>query len=171
MRAILSQKGELDTMADTQDFRMNRSSTSCKVTMSEMLMSNMKNYFNKTRPKFGIKNYEMKDNMHKEPYFQISKIAINKKDKPDGVFDQYIKLKSFVPPAKYDLMYDWTKNFEKRGKFLKGQKISYIEEILIDGKKRPKPAPTTYNHKEYIGKGLSAGKKDSTAEKICGFIE
>lgn len=115
----------------------------------------MKNYFNKMRPKFGMKNYEVKDNMHKEPYFKIDKIAINKKDKPDGHFDNYVKMKSFVPPAKYDLIQDWTKNFEKRGKFLKGQKISFVDLIMIDGKKRPKPAPTSYKHKEYIGKGIS----------------
>lgn len=112
--------------------------------MNEMLENNMKSYFNKTRPKFGMKNYEVKSNMHKEPYYKIDSIAVNKKDKPDGVFDQYVKLKSGVPPAKYDLTQDWTKNFEKRGKFLKGQKITYIESILIEGKKRPKPAPTTY---------------------------
>lgn len=51
-----------------------------------------------------MKNYEIKDNMHKEPYFQIHKIAVNKKDKPDGVFDQYVKLKSGVPAAKYDMI-------------------------------------------------------------------
>lgn len=159
-------------MAETQDnYKMNRSSTSCKVTVNEMMEANMKSYFNKMRPKFGIKNYEVKDNMHREPYFKIDKIAINKKDKPDGVFDQYVKLKSSVPPAKYDLIQDWSKNFEKRGKFLKAQKITYIESILIDGKKRPKPGPNTYKHQEYIGKGLSTNKKSSTSEKICGFIE
>lgn len=80
----------------------------------------MKNYFNKMRPKFGIKNYEIKDNMHKEPHYKIDKIAISKNDKANGVFDQYIKDRAFVPAAKYDMAIDWTKNFEKRGKFLKG---------------------------------------------------
>lgn len=130
----------------------------------------MKSYFNKTRPKFGIKNYELKDNMIKAPYYKIDAIAVNKKDKPDGVFDQYVKMKSGVPPAKYDILQDWAKNFEKRGKFLKGQKLTYIDDILIDGKKRPKPAPGLYKHKEYIGKDLGGGKK-ATSEKICGFIE
>ena len=174
VKAILSQRGigDTSTMAETHnENKMNRSSTSCKVTMNEMLESNMKNYFNKMRPKFGMKNYEIKDNMQKEPYYRIDKIAISKKDKPDGVFDQYVKLKAGVPPAKYDMMIDWTKNFDKRGKFLKAQKISYIESILIDGKKRPKPAPGLYKHKEYIGKNVSTNKKSSTSEKICGFIE
>lgn len=117
-----------------------------------------------------MKNYEIKDNMHREPYYRIDKIAIAKKDKPDGVFDQYVKMKSFVPAAKYDMTIDWTKNFEKRGKFLKGEKITYIGSILNDGKKRPKPAPTSYNHKEYIGKNIPKGK-DAQAEKMCGFIE
>lgn len=73
-------------MAESE-FKMNRSSTTCKVTINEMLESNMKSYFNKTRPKFGIKNYDLKDNMHKAPYYKIDAIAVNKKDKPDGVFD------------------------------------------------------------------------------------
>lgn len=172
MKAVLSQRGfDADTMADTYDNKINRSSTSCKVTINEMLENNMKNYFNKMRPKFGMKNYEIKDNMHREPYYKIDKIAISKKDKADGVFDQYVKMKSFVPPAKYDMAIDWTKNFDKRGKFLKGDKISYISSILMEGKKRPSPAPTSYNHKEYIGKNISTNRKDSTSEKICGFIE
>ena len=90
VKAILSQRGigDTSTMAETHnDNKMNRSSTSCKVTMNEMLESNMKNYFNKMRPKFGMKNYELKDNMQKEPYYRIDKIAISKKDKADGVFD------------------------------------------------------------------------------------
>jgi hypothetical protein len=41
---------------------------------------------------------------------------------------------------------------------------------LIEGKKRPCPAPTSYKHTEYIGKNIPKGK-DSTSEKICGFIE
>lgn len=175
VKAILSQRGfgETSTMAETQnEYKMNRSSTSCKVTINEMLESNMKSYFNKMRPKFGMKNYEIKDNMHKEPYFKIDKIAVNKTDKKDGVFDQYVKLKSGVPPAKYDMIQDWTKNFDKRGKFLKAQKISFVDSIMIDGKKRPKPAPGLYKHKEYIGKNISTNKKSSgTSEKMCGFIE
>ena len=30
----------------------------------------MKNTFNLTRPKFGIKSYEVADNMHYEPYYK-----------------------------------------------------------------------------------------------------
>jgi hypothetical protein len=108
--------------------------------------------------------------MLKEPFYKIDKIAVSKKDKPDGVFDQYIKMKAFVPAAKYDMICDWTKNFDKRGKFPKGTKVSYIDEILIEGKKRPMPAPTSYKHKEYIGQNISR-VKDSTSEKMCGFIE
>lgn len=124
MKKILSQRGgEVDTLADTNDYAY-RTSTSLKksnnVTINEYLEHNMKSYFNKTRPKFGMRHYEVKSNMHKEPYYKIDAIAINKKDKPDGVFDRYVKMKSWIPPAKYDLIQDWSKNFEKRGKFLKG---------------------------------------------------
>jgi hypothetical protein len=70
---VLSHRGvEDETMAEThdyKDYRMNRSYTSCKVTINEMLESNMKGYYNKLKPKFGMKNYDLKDNMHREPYF------------------------------------------------------------------------------------------------------
>ena len=49
-KAVLSQRQhglDIVTMADTNDYRRNRSSTSCKVTVNEMIESNMKDYFNK----------------------------------------------------------------------------------------------------------------------------
>ena len=76
------------------DQRMNKSNTSCKITVNEMISGNMKNYYNKQHPKFGIKNYEVKDNMNLEPYFKIEQILMSKNMKANGVFDQYLKLKS-----------------------------------------------------------------------------
>lgn len=73
------------------------------------------------RPKFGIKNYEIYDRL-KEPAYKMDKNQLkkDKPKKPDGVFDQYIKMKAFVPAAKYDMICDWTKNFDKRGVLPKG---------------------------------------------------
>jgi hypothetical protein len=91
----------------------------------------------------------------------------------DGAFDAYLKLKAQVPPAKYEELVDWsaTSTFNNRGKFQKAERITYLDSILREGKKRPRPAPTSYKYKEFFGKGVSLNKKGSTAEKICGFIE
>ena len=35
------------------------------------MMDQMKLYYNKARPKYGIKNYHMYDNYIKEPYYKI----------------------------------------------------------------------------------------------------
>jgi hypothetical protein len=43
---------------------------------------------------------------------------------------------------------------------------------MIEGKKRPMPAPTSYKHKEYIGTNIYPKVlKDVGSEKMCGFIE
>ena len=54
---------------------------------------------------------------------------------------------------------------------MKSERITYIDSILKEGKKRPRPAPTSYKFKEYMGKGITATKNSRTSEKICGFIE
>lgn len=72
------------------------------MTVNEVIQNQMKNYFNKMRPKFGIKNYDIKDNMHKEPYHKVKQISLSKNPNLNGVFDQYLKLKAQVPPAKYE---------------------------------------------------------------------
>jgi len=45
---------------------------------------------------------------------------------------------------------DWSKNFAKRGKWLKGPKITFTESVMSENKKRPKPAPTAYTMKSGI---------------------
>jgi hypothetical protein len=56
-----------------------------------MIESNMKNFFNKTRPKFGLKNYSVADTTLKDAMFKIKSIAINKKDGKDSFTDIYTK--------------------------------------------------------------------------------
>jgi hypothetical protein len=115
-------------MANTTDYH-HRSNLSVqnKLSVNDVIENNMKNYFNKARPKFGIHHYEVMSNDHREPFYKIDKIAVSKNEKADGVFDKYVKLKSHVPAAKYNMTQDWTKNFGKRGAFLKGPKVTYIE--------------------------------------------
>jgi len=83
--------------------------------------SSMRLYFNKAKPKFGMSHYEIHDNMQKEPYFKIHKIAINKRDKPkDHFFDDYVKIHGPKPaPGKYKTEFNWTDNFKNKGKFFK----------------------------------------------------
>ena len=50
----------------------------------------------------------------------------------------------WVPPAKYNQTSDWNKHFPGRGKWLKGDKVTFTNQILIDNKKKPRPGPATY---------------------------
>lgn len=122
----------------------------------------MRLYFNKAKPKFGMSHYEIHDNMQKEPYFKIHKIAINKRDKPkDHFFDDYVKIHGPKPaPGKYKTEFNWTDNFKNKGKFFKQPKITFTESIIIEAKRDyRKAAPNSYfkdgeGLKTYIGKNL-----------------
>jgi hypothetical protein len=74
LKPIMSQTGDFETHADTNDFNFNKSRFSAKSmrvppAIGEVVESSMKLYFNKANPKFGMKHYEIHDNMQKEPYF------------------------------------------------------------------------------------------------------
>lgn len=145
------------------------------IPVQEMLQSSMKNTYNLSKPQYGVKHYICKDNMQREPYFKINAIAVNKKDKKgDNFVDEHVAKMKWVPGAKYDMIYDWSNNFGKRGKFLKGPKVTFIDEVITQEKKK-KPKPHCYPIQEkltgfakaYVQKKESCAKK----EKICEFIE
>ena len=76
----------------------------------------MKNTFNLSRPKFGIKSYEIADNMHYEPYYKnnnknngVEMIWRKKDKKTDHPIDDFVKANSWQPAAKYDIITDWSK--------------------------------------------------------------
>jgi hypothetical protein len=67
-----------------------------------MLQTAMKNTFNLSRPKFGIKSYEVSDNMLYEPYYRnnyknngVEMIWRKKDKKNDHPIDDIIKLNSW----------------------------------------------------------------------------
>jgi len=93
--------------------------------------------------------------------------------KKDNFIDIHLKNNNWQPSAaKYDLIKDWSKNFAGRGKFLKGPKITFTEGVLQENKKRPKPAPTSYDFKQYLGKSIKPSAKPTVAsEKFCSFID
>jgi|TARA_B110001450_G_C17619253_1_gene480501 hypothetical protein len=114
MKTVLSMGGDMlsETHADTNDmFQRTQSRLSAKTTKNNipvqaMMEDQMKLYFNKARPKYGIKNYHIVDNMNKEPYFKIQKIAFTKgSDKPkDHFLDAHCKIHGPKPaPGKYNM--------------------------------------------------------------------
>lgn len=134
----------------------------------------MKNTYNLTKPKYGVKHYVCKDNMQREPYFKIHAIAVNKKDKKgDNFVDEHVAKMKWVPGYKYDLIQDWSNNFGKRGKFLKGPKVSFIDEINHQKKNKNKNHCYPIQEKDTGFAKAYATKKESCAknEKICEFIE
>ena len=119
---------------------------------------------------FGVKGYRCQDNMMKEPYFKIPKIAISKNLKAVGFIESEAKKKKWVPPAHYDILTDWTKT--KKGQFLKGPKVMFTQNIIQDCKKRGVPAPGAYATNEFFGKrSRPLNPKEGSSEKFCGFID
>jgi hypothetical protein len=104
-----------------------------------MLQTAMKNTFNLSRPKFGIKSYEVTDNMLYEPYYKnnyknngVEMIWRKKDKKTDHPIDDFTKLNSWQPPAKYDIITDWSKNNKdnKKNCFLKAPRTTSTQEVI-----------------------------------------
>merc|ERR1740117_761269 len=112
--------------------------------------------------------------MLKDLNYKIDSIAIDKKDKKNDCFiDKHIKHMKWVPAAKYDLITDWTKNFGKRGKLLKGPKVTFTENVIFQGKKSKVPHNYPIEQKETgFEKAYKLSKECvSKNKKICEFIE
>ena len=82
-----------DFKATTMKFKDSRLSIKSQKyipTTKEMIVVGMKNSFNMTSPKFGIKEYACRDTMNLEPYYKIPNMAVNKKKGgKDHAFDLY----------------------------------------------------------------------------------
>ena len=52
-----------------------------------MVYSNNRLKFVVENPKLGMKNYELKSNMHIEPFFKVQSIALRKSLKKDHLID------------------------------------------------------------------------------------
>ena len=125
-------------------------------------------------PKFGIKGYNVQDSSQWPPNYKIANHpnCISKKKNRDNFIDDYLKLTKWQPSAKYDMISNWTKNFEKKGKFSKEPKVTHTQSIMNENKKRPKPAPSDYKITGQIEQNLKhLNKNRSNSDKYCGFIE
>ena len=142
----------------------------------------MKNTFNLTRPKFGIKSYEVADNMHYEPYYKnnnrnngVEMIWRKKDKKTDHPIDDFVKVNSWQPPAKYDIITDWSKNNQnnKKNCFLKAPRTTSTHEVMNLSKKKNYPGPI-YKSNLFVGSENigSIGQKPGPHDlKFCSFIE
>ena len=81
-----------------------------------------------------------------DAYYKIPNqaTAVSKKKNRESFIDDFTKLTKVTPSAKYNMIPDWTKNFDKRGKFLKAPKVTFTAGVIHENKRRPKPAPTAY---------------------------
>jgi hypothetical protein len=103
--------------------------------------------------KFGVEGYVCKDVSYmKEPLYNIQKICLSKNMKPSGFMDLEVKRKKWVPAANYEVIYDWNKINSKKGKFLKGPKVTYTDSIIHQSKRKNYPAPGAYKTNELFGK-------------------
>ncbi len=66
---------------------------------------------------------------------------------------------------------DWSKIFPRRGFWLKQPRTTFTESVMIENKKRPKPAPGQYAMKSLIDGIKQKAVSGAKSEKICGFIE
>jgi|TARA_B110000305_G_C19401386_1_gene620361 hypothetical protein len=149
--------------------------------IDEMITNGMKNTFNLTKPKFGIKSYNVQDSYLKDEYYKIDGVAVHKlpKNENDAFTDKHVKLTSWVPPAKYDMIKNWAKDppfttsaGRINGRFLPTDRKTTTEIFMKAEVKKNNPAP---NHYKVKTENLMGGpKKDKTGdqqEKCCSFIE
>ena len=78
---------------------------------------------------FGIEGYRCQDTQLKEPYYKIPITKFGKNMKSNNFIDIAIKDRKWVPPANYNVMYDWA-SIGKTGKFLKGPRVLFTDQII-----------------------------------------
>lgn len=104
-----------------------------------MVESSNKQKFNLIQPKFGMKNYICKDNMHVEPFNRVQNI-IQMKNMKGGFVDFYLSQNKWKVMSTHSHD-DWSKIFPRRGFWMKQPRTTFTESVIIENKKRPKPAP------------------------------
>ena len=131
-----------------------------QMTAREYVLTTMK----KNDTMGGIQGYTMT-----KPFTKFDKpldVLIHAGKKKTFVDDE-VKMKSFVPEAKYNVSIDWTKN--KRSNFSKDMRHTLATDIERKAKRDHKPEPTTYSPKHALVEpkvkaalNLKAKKDDSS---------
>lgn len=139
-----------------------------EISVTDYIEINMGRSMNKAGD-FGIDGYNIQrtDALRERPTTTV----FSKNNFPHYI-EKYARDRKWIPEAKYDnIVQDWTKNFPKRGAFLKGPRKTYSEETMIMSKKRGVPAPGQYNHKEYVGSCKKKEKDGAQGDRVLGCIE
>lgn len=144
------------------------------LTVDEFIKTGLKYQTNLKKPKFGVKGYNIQDTYTYEPLYKIPnhiKAVVKQKDR-GNFMDDFLKYTKQTPAAKYNVLYDWTKNFDpKTGKFKKSAKITFTGEIMNKAKKF-KPCPGFYKFKSPSEEQKGIAKRTfSYEDKGCSFIE
>lgn len=92
-----------------------------------MIEAATKNNTNLLNPSFGIKGYMLQDSSQFHPNYKIDNTpnCFSKKKIRDNFIDDYLKSTKWQPAAKYDVIRDWTKALERKGKFSKEPKVTH----------------------------------------------
>ena len=91
---------------------------------------------------FGIKGYHMARTLTKLDGPLVARIHAGKKK---TFVDMAVKEKAFVPPANYNVQYDWTAN--KKSNFNRDVRHTIPTDIERKAKKDTKPEPPSYSPK------------------------
>jgi hypothetical protein len=115
--------------------------------------------FRKTGDQWGVEGYYVPTN---EWHFHRPKTFWAKQKKENIIEYEARRKKEMPAPNTYKLDYDWVKN--PKGKFLKGNRVTLIDEILKQKKNKP-PGPGSYKLPDHRIQNMPK----STTDK-CQFI-
>lgn len=148
------------------------SKTSKDLNWRDHYQTNQKKTQTYQDPHFGVRGYSLTDTKLKDINYKIPAISHPKEHKnaDDHYLDQHQKANKWKPPCtnKHD---DWSKEkFSRGGKFLKGPRETFTASVILENKRRPKPAPGTYDLKD-LTTVKPQPKTGSKAEKFFEFVE
>jgi hypothetical protein len=144
------------------------------VPISDFVGSGMIHETNMKRPMYGMKNYAIQDSTLKAGLYKIankSNAVFSTKTDKRNFIDEHKKNTGWQPAAKYNVSYDWSQNFGKRGRWPKGKRITSTESEMGEARKRNIPAPSHYKLKSQIEIDLKSIAHDAKSEKSCSIIE
>lgn len=150
--------------------RIGRRAKSVVPGVSEVVRFGFRKTYNLNNPDYGIKSYKMTDTYQYDAGgcgYKIPALALDKEGRKNFA-DIEAKRTVKFPPAKYDIVKDWSKN--TKGGWLKGPRVTESEECMKIARKRNVPGPI-YKSPRGVGDKTITKENGSRDAKTCAFID
>ena len=170
---IRENNGRRTAQMNTRNKKLFAGTARDNVPVADYVTSGLMHDNNLKRPAYGMKEYALQDSTL-TAFYKIpshSKAVFSTKTDNRNFIDEHVKKTKWVPPAKYNMIHDWSSNFGKRGRWVKGNRITSTASEQNEAKKKNIPAPSHYKLKSQIEIDLKNISHDAKSEKNCSIIE